>query len=304
MIPIKDFVNKNAAIISPDETCFFASKKMVQDSANTLVVTSDSVPIGMLTRRDIIREVIGQEKDAEKVLVREVMTSPIVSIDINDSLAKASRLMKKHHIKQIVVVENKILSGIITQDIMTKAIIKLLEDLNKKAERINITVDEFQDISEQFYMLDGYLMNNPNKVPETVNEIMTNDVVVIPPTLSVLEASKIMGDFAIGSLIIEFEKMLVGIITERDMIDRMLVHKKPPADTKISDIMSKPVVSVSPSLRIKELIPIMLEKNLSRFPVVYNNKVVGIVTQSDILRSTLELVKATHWKILQKWGEF
>ena len=303
MIPVKDFMQKRVAVVSSDSTCFFASKRMVEDNTNTLVVTSDSVPVGMITRRDIIREVIGQEKDADKALVREVMTSPVVSIDVNDSLAKANKLMKRHHIKQIVVVENKILAGLITQDDITKAVIKLLADLNKKAERINISVEEFQEISEQFYMMDGYL-DNPDSVPEKVSEIMTNDVVVIPPTLSVLEASKIMGDFAIGSLIIEFEKMLVGIITERDMIDRMLIHKKPPADTKISDIMSKPVVSVSPDLKIRELIPLLMEKDFSRFPVVYKKKVIGIVTQSDILKSTLKLVKATHWRILKKWGDF
>jgi len=302
MIGISEIMELKPSVVSPSQTAHDVAKLMQIEKSGCVVVTTHRKPIGFLTRRDMIREVIGQELDPKKTLAKDIMISPIRTIHEHATLARANKMMKNRHLKQLPVVNKEdVLVGLLLHDHITYAIIDMIDELDRRAERIDITVDEFHRISEQFYLLDGHLMDDPGRVSKSVNEIMTHNITIVDSTMSVLEASKIMGDLAIGCLIVSHGGKPMGIVTERDMVVRMLVKDKLPHKTPIGEIMSKPLLTIPPDMSIFDLGQLRKKKGFTKFPVIDNGMMIGIVTQTDLLHASLELVKYMHWKILDKW---
>jgi len=301
MQSISEIMERRPQTVRPDDSAYDVARTMHAEKNGCVVVVVEGKPVGVLTRRDMIREVVSQEREPKETLVKDIMITPVVTISNKATLARANKMMKKRHLKQMPVVDNDMLAGLLLHDHITYAIIDMLDDLNSRAERIDITVDEFHRISEQFYLLDGHLLDDPGKVSKYVSEVMNHNITIVPSDMNVLEASKIMGDLAIGCLIVRESGKPLGIVTEKDMVVRMLVTDKRPTSTKISEIMSKPLLTIPPEMEVYDLGVLRKKKGFTKFPVMDNGMLVGIVTQTDLLHASLDLVKFMHWKILEKW---
>jgi CBS domain-containing protein len=92
-----------------------------------------------------------------------------------------------------------------------------------------------------------------------------------------------MSQKEVGDVVVLEGKMPRGIVTERDFV-RRVVAKKRPLDTKISDVMSKPLITISPDASLKEAARKMVNKGIRRLPVVKQHKLVGIIVVSDFAR--------------------
>lgn len=112
---------------------------------------------------------------------------------------------------------------------------------------------------------------------------MTRKVVTINFDSNVFEAAKLMDSNKIGCLVVTEGNIPVGIVTERDLVRKVLA-KKLPADTKISEIASKPLITVNCDTSIKEAARIMSSNKIRRLPVVNENKLAGIVVAADFVR--------------------
>lgn len=120
------------------------------------------------------------------------------------------------------------------------------------------------------------------------NEIMTRDVFTIKPEASMYEAAKIMGEKHIGSLIVEKYDTSVGIVTERDLLTKVLALGKKLRTEKVENVMSHPLISISYATKIKEVAQTMINKK-GRLAVFDGGKLVGIVTASDLIRCLPEI---------------
>ncbi|MCD6371687.1 MAG: CBS domain-containing protein [Candidatus Aenigmarchaeota archaeon] len=119
---------------------------------------------------------------------------------------------------------------------------------------------------------------------------MKRDVVTAKPTLSLREAAKVMTDLGIGSLVIVEDEELMGIVTGTDIL-KAISAGKDVNTTLVRDIMSKPVKTVDPSCDIEDAVEIMTKHKIKRLVVVENDKIVGIVTASDILSIEPKLIE-------------
>ena len=117
----------------------------------------------------------------------------------------------------------------------------------------------------------------------TVKDIMTWHVVVIGVNHSILEAAQLMTSHHIGCLAIMDGEKLAGIITERDFV-RRVVAEKLPFDTKASGVMSNPVITINSDASIREAATLMATNKVRRLPVLEQNKIIGIIVSSDIVR--------------------
>jgi CBS domain-containing protein len=129
--------------------------------------------------------------------------------------------------------------------------------------------------------------HNLSRYKET-NEIMTKDVFTIKPEASMYEAAKIMGEKHIGSLIVEKYDTPVGIVTERDLLTKVLALGKNLRTEKVENVMSYPLVSICLTTKIKEAAQTMINRK-GRLTVFDCGKLVGIVTASDLIRSLPEI---------------
>lgn len=114
-----------------------------------------------------------------------------------------------------------------------------------------------------------------------VEEIM-HKVETISADASAKEAAELMARKQIGSLIVVRQGKVVGIVTERDFLEKVVAEKKK-AKLKVKDIMSKDVVTIKPDALLEDAAMLMAEYKIKRLPVVKDGKLVGIVTASDII---------------------
>jgi CBS-domain-containing membrane protein len=114
---------------------------------------------------------------------------------------------------------------------------------------------------------------------------MVENVVTIKPNDTIKKAAELMNLHGISSLIVTDSGKPVGIITERDMLSRVLNKPTPVTETKAVDIMSKPVITASPNMRAGDAAKLMIEHNIKKLPIVENGRLVGLVSLTDLLRS-------------------
>ena len=119
---------------------------------------------------------------------------------------------------------------------------------------------------------------------QIAKELMSHNVVTTTPEALLVEVARIMGEKHIGSLIVLKYKTPVGIVTERDLLSKVLAFGDFLGDEKVKDVMSYPLFSVSFTSKIKEVARLMILKK-SRLAVFDSGKLVGIITASDLIKS-------------------
>lgn len=124
-----------------------------------------------------------------------------------------------------------------------------------------------------------------------VQEIMTKKVELIDSYEPVIEACKRYRDLKLGSLIVTKKDIIVGIITERDIIEKIIINEKNPKTTQVKEVMTPNLKTINSTSTLEDAVKIMKENKIKKLPVVYNNKVVGIITENDIVRA-IELIKS------------
>ena len=111
---------------------------------------------------------------------------------------------------------------------------------------------------------------------------MIKEVVTIDGEESVAEACRIMGERHIGSLIVTSQGKPAGIFTERDLLSKVVLKRLKLDEIKVKDYMSSPLTFISPEFDLKEAARIMAQLKIRRLPVMKDEKLVGILTSSDI----------------------
>jgi len=127
-----------------------------------------------------------------------------------------------------------------------------------------------------------------------VLELMTKDPVTATPDLPVDQAAAMMRDRGVGSLIVVQGDTPVGIVTERDIVTKVVAENRASSSLRVRDVMSTPVVSVHPHEDVEAAARKMSQRRIRRLPVVQDGKLVGVVTENDLLRMLPDLVEITR----------
>jgi signal-transduction protein with cAMP-binding, CBS, and nucleotidyltransferase domain len=127
--------------------------------------------------------------------------------------------------------------------------------------------------------------------PLLVKDVMITQVMTIDVGVTVREAAKKMSESGIGSLITVENGRTVGILTEGDMLKRVIAEGKDPVKTTVKEIMSSPLVVAGPNMDLGVAVELMFQKKIKQLPVVQDNKLIGLVTLTDIARGAPEMLK-------------
>jgi CBS domain-containing protein len=119
---------------------------------------------------------------------------------------------------------------------------------------------------------------------QIAKQLMSQDVVTTTPEASLEDAARIMGEKHIGSLIVVKYKAPVGIVTERDLLSKVIAYGLFLSDETVEGAMSYPLAGVSPTVKIKEVARLMISRK-GRLAVFDAGTLVGIVTASDLVKS-------------------
>lgn len=129
-----------------------------------------------------------------------------------------------------------------------------------------------------------------------VKEWMSSSPITVPPSTPVFEARRLMQEKQIRHLPVTEQEQLVGIVTDRDI----RLNLPSPATSlsiweinyllarlTVGEVMTKPVVTIEPDRPVEDAARLMLERRIGALPVVENGRVVGILTETDLLRAWL-----------------
>ncbi len=124
-----------------------------------------------------------------------------------------------------------------------------------------------------------------------VEDVMIKEVMTIDENATVKEAAEVMNKFEIGCLIAVRKGKAMGILTERDVLKRVVAESKDAAKTKVKDVMSSPLVVVEPSMDLEEAVRLMFQMKIKKLPVVDGKRLVGLVTLTDIARFQPQIIR-------------
>ena len=196
----------------------------------------------------------------------EIMTlakKDVISIPPTKSSKEAAEMMIEHGFRRLPVTHpgsNKLLGIVTAMDIL---------DFLGGGSKFDIIEKKHND-------------NFLAAINDPVKEIMSREVISISPKYSIKESVSVMTENGIGSLpIVDKEGKVVGIVTERDFA---LALAGSLTNETVGEIMIKDVITTTPGTPIESCSKIMVRNNLRRIPVVEEDKMIGIVTSTDILR--------------------
>ncbi|MBI4017496.1 MAG: amino acid permease [Candidatus Aenigmarchaeota archaeon] len=149
---------------------------------------------------------------------------------------------------------------------------------------------------------EDYLLRTLIKYPMQVSEVMTRDVRTVKPTDTVKTAVRLMNENHIGSVVVSDEREALGIITERDILTRVVGANKSADKMKCKEIMSTPLVAVDATAGVADAVDTMVKHRVKRLIVLEGEELAGIITATDILKSGERLEQEALEKLSTFFG--
>ena len=244
---VTDIMSRSVVTVTPEATMEDAAKIMGEKHIGSLVVTRKGKPIGIVTERDLLTNIIALGKAPKKITVKEVMSSPLLTIDPNARVKEAAQEMIKKKGKLIVFDVDKLV-GILT----ASDLVKTLPD-----------------------------------VPETtlvVDDFMTKKIITADERTTIGTIAKMMGTKRIGSVVTTRKGEPRGIFTERDLLTNFLAKGKP-LNVAVGEVASSPVLTAPSGITIHQAAYLMDKKHIRRLPIAKDGKLIGIITARDLVEA-------------------
>ncbi|MBN2129343.1 MAG: CBS domain-containing protein [Sedimentisphaerales bacterium] len=246
-LTVRDVMSEDIVTATADSTVFRAAQTMSEHHVSCLLIPGANGVEGILTEKDVLKAVAEPGVDFRRLQVADRMSSPVAVTPATLSVIKAGKVMENMNIKRLPVVEDEKLLGLVTQTDITRALVSL----------------------------------SPLR---SVADIMSPNVATVPAEATVAAAARIMSDKGISCVVAMHRREVTGILTEKDLLKRVVALQKDPAQTHVADVMSFPIMSVPPTDSVITTTRKMDQMHLHRLVVADGSKICGIVTQTDLMR--------------------
>lgn len=127
------------------------------------------------------------------------------------------------------------------------------------------------------------MSSEPIQQKTSVREIMSTSVLSVDSSVTATDAAKMMEDTGVGSITVLEKGSPVGIVTDRDFAIKITAHSYP-IDTPVRRIMSSPLISIKPDSDLWTASDLMSTRNVRKLPVIDDDKVIGMITSSDLVK--------------------
>ncbi|MDH3617816.1 MAG: CBS domain-containing protein [Nitrosopumilus sp.] len=279
---LNQIIIKKTITIGPNTSLLHAREILLRHNLKRLVIIdSKKYPVGIITEKDIAKTIYALgDKPIKSVKVSGFMSKKLFTVKKTASVYESAKIMKRHHISSVIVLgKNGVLEGLVT-----------------KTDLASIFLTHATS-------------------PLKVSKIMTRRVITAMPGDSLLYVESLLIHNRISRIIIQRNKVPVGIITYRDFVPAKLPHwivqsadpkevenykiKKDLDDFRVNqmshllhfkavDIMSSSPITVKADEDVGVAVLLMIRNGISGLPVVKNSKLVGIITKADIVKAIAE----------------
>ena len=262
---VKNLMSKTLITIDKDQSLADALKLLRKNRISRLPVLNNKELVGIVSERDIAAK-LGSSKyesmPASRLHVSSVMVKDVISVPQTMQLDEVANIMLDNGIGSVPVMDGDKMVGIVS-----------------KADFVTLAVD-----------------GEYNKI--CTKDLMTKDIKTVSPTERLVHARRVSLDSKVGRLPVMDDDELVGMITSKDLMRAFIdfrknvpekYQKSQIKEVLIEDIMSTNLTVVGKDTCISEVAKIMMDTGYNGLPVVEDDKLVGIVTQTDILRLIAKL---------------
>jgi CBS domain-containing protein len=256
---VGDVMSKNVATVSPNQSVVDAAAEMARDGISCVIVTEKNAVVGILTETDFLRKVVVQRDSIDQTKIADVMSVSVESIPADISVLDAGRIMQEKGVRRLPVLDGSELVGIVTQTDLTRAL---------------TSFGHWRD----------------------VGEIMSRAVSEIQTGATIATAAKLMNMSKISSIVVMKDDDVVGVLTQRDILKKVIAQKEDPKSIKVDEVMSSPAISVPPSYSVFSASKTMEDLNIRRLVIMNGKTVCGIITQTDIFRAVENKLQAEEEK--------
>ncbi len=137
-------------------------------------------------------------------------------------------------------------------------------------------------------------------MPIYVKDVMVKPVITIEENKTLKQEGEIMKNTRRGCLIVTRKGKPIGIVSDSDIIKRVVAKNLLPSKIKVKNIMSKPLITIRPDEEIIEAVRKMKKSNIHWLPVILNGKLVGIISLTDIAKVSPEMLDLLEYRIKMK----
>ena len=262
---VENFAQPNVVVLDAQATLNAAVKQLFQGGFRHLVVTEDGQPVGMLSDRDILLHAFSSTDDPGEIRIGQVMTKPIVALDPSDHVLSAINLMLNKHLSALPLFKEGLPVGIITRTDLLRCFTDEQSDFPSAACRTRSVTDH-----------------------------MSTDVRSIDPDDATTTAIRMMLDGHIRHLPVVRNGTLFGIVSDRDVLrggprndDRQpasVADLRTSRHPEIRGVMTKQPVTLDPSSMLVDAAGQMVSHRIGALPVVDGTTLLGLITETDLLR--------------------
>ena len=259
---VGDFMHRTLELVPPETTVVGAAECMKEKRLGSLLVVSADaegrVPnrSGIVTETDLIRKVLAKGIDPSLTMVDQVMTSPLLTIMPDRPMLDASHLMETDHVRYLCVSDKDEIVGIIS----------------------------VRDLVRYFVDSEGGPIRDLDNVYRPLSVLMRTTMETIASKRTVQEAAQLMAEKRIGSLLVLEAGEMVGIVTETDVVRKVIAARLPASSTRIGAIMNYPLIQIDINHTVRDASRLMAEKRIRHLAVKEDGKVVGLLSVRDLVK--------------------
>jgi CBS domain-containing protein len=259
---VEQIMVSDVVTITPENTLYEAARMMGENRIGSLIVMKYKTPVGIITERDLLREVVDKEIALEKdwlagganikeEKVEQIMSYPLITISPESNIKDAAQMMIEKKIRRLAVTETGKLVGIITAADLIRCLPETPKSMHAWFE-----VDYF----------------------------MSRGIISVDGETSVEDVAHVMGENSVGSVIITSNKEPIGIFTERDLLTKFLAKDKS-LKIEVGKVCSSPLITAPIGISIHDAATIMTSKHIKRLPITEEKKLAGILSARDLVEA-------------------
>jgi len=261
-VAIEEFMQRDLELVSGTTSAMDAAVRMADRRIGCLVVQgegpeSDQQPIvGLVSETDLVRKVMADDHADRTTPVAQIMSSPLKTIAAGRSMLDASHVMEQQGVRHLCVAEGEEIVGLVS----------------------------IRDLVRYFVYAESGPIRDLDNVFRPLSVLMRTSIETIDSDMPVRQAAQQMAAKQVGALLVQQDEEMKGIVTERDLILKVLSEGENANTLTVKEIMNHPLIDIDINRTVHDASDLMAEKWIRHLPVSENHKIVGILSVRDLIR--------------------